>query len=559
MRPLLHALRLLWRAERRALLVGLALSVCVLGMGAALLGLSGWFVTAAGAAGLAGAGIAFDVFRPGAGVRFFALGRTAARYGERLATHDATLRALSRLRIDLMRRQAAAPWEALMRLRGEAALTRITADVDALDGLYLRLALPLAAGALTLAGAFALLAWLVDLRVAALVCGGLALGGGLILRRAGRAAFAPSAAAEAGAQALRQGMIDLSRARRDLVVFGGMEAARVAAAAHDRASREALRAVDRVERRAGLRLTILAAALAAATLAAGGALAAQGAISPAVAALAVFAALALAETLGPLRRGAVELGRMRDAAARVMAAPEAPAETTAAAPAAPTAAAPAVPGDGAPASLRVEAVSLRRPGAARPALSDVSLTVAPGETVALVGPSGVGKSTLLALAAGVLAPDAGQVLWRGRPVGPIPEAELRAEIAFLPQRSALVAGTILENLALARDGLSEAEAWAALDAAALRATVEARGGLQSRLGEGGAGLSGGESRRLALARTLLRRPALLLLDEPTEGLDAPTARRVLAGLRAWLPEAAILLASHRGAEREAADRLHSLG
>jgi len=549
MRPLLQALRLLWRTQRRALALGLLLSVCVLGMGAALLGLSGWFVTAAGAAGLAGAGIAFDVFRPGAGVRFFALGRTAARYGERLATHDATLRALSSLRIDLMRRQAAAEWEALQRLRGPAALTRITADVDALDGLYLRLALPLAAGALTLAGAFALLAWLVDARVAALVCGGLALGGGLILWRAGRAAFAPSAAAEAGAQDLRRGMIDLSRARRDLVVFGGMEAAREAAAAHDRASRDALRAVDRIERRAGLHLSVLAAALAAATLAAGGALAAEGAISPAVAALAVFASLALAETLGPLRRGAVELGRMRDAATRAMAAPEAPSPP----PAVPAAAADA------PARLNLEAVALRRPGAARAILADVSLAVGPGETVALVGPSGVGKSTLLAAAAGLLAPDAGRVLWRGRPVGAIPEAELRAEIAFLPQRTALVAGTILENLALARDGLSEAEAWAALDAAALRGAIEARGGLHSRLGEGGAGLSGGEARRLALARTLLRRPALLLLDEPTEGLDPPAARRVLQGLRAALPEAAILLASHRAAEREAADRLHPLG
>ena len=192
-------------------------------------------------------------------------------------------------------------------------------------------------------------------------------------------------------------------------------------------------------------------------------------------------------------------------------------------------------------------------------LHDVSLTVAPGETVALVGPSGIGKSTLLAVAAGVLPPDAGRVAWRGRPLSAIPEAELRADLAFLPQRTALVAGTILENLALARDGLSEAEAWAALDAAALRETIEARGGLTSRLAEGGAGLSGGESRRLALARTLLRRPALLLLDEPTEGLDPETARRALAGLRAYLPQAAILLASHRAAEREAADRLHALG
>ena len=367
---------------------------------------------------------------------------------------------------------------------------------------------------------------------------------------------ATETAAEAGAQELRRGMIDLSRARRDLVVFGGMQAARGRAGEADARSRAALRAVDGVERRAGLRLSILAAGLTAAVLVAGGRLVEAGEIPAAVAALAVFATLALAETLAPLRRGAVELGRMRDAAARVMAEPdrtpdEAPdrASGDAATPAA----------AGAPPALTLEAVSLRRPGAARPVLHDVSLRVGPGETVALVGPSGVGKSTLLTLAAGLVAPDAGRVSWRGRPLSSFPEPALRAEIGFLPQRSALVAGSVLENLGLARDDLTEAEAWAALEAAALRETIAARGGLHARLGEAGAGLSGGESRRLALARTLLRRPALLLLDEPTEGLDAASARRVLSGLRAYLPGAAILLASHRAAEREAADRLLPLG
>merc|ERR1712025_419406 len=107
-------------------------------MGAALLGLSGWFVTAAGLAGIAGIGIGFDMFRPSAGVRFLALGRAAARYGERVLTHDATLRALTALRVSLLRGQARRDARGLARLRGETALTRIVADVDALDGLALR-------------------------------------------------------------------------------------------------------------------------------------------------------------------------------------------------------------------------------------------------------------------------------------------------------------------------------------------------------------------------------------------------------------------------------------
>ena len=110
MRWLWQIYRLLWRADKRAMRRGLALSVAVLVAGAALLGLSGWFITAAAAAGLAGAGAVFDVFRPSAGVRFLALGRTAARYGERLLTHDATLRALANLRVRLLAGIAARPW-----------------------------------------------------------------------------------------------------------------------------------------------------------------------------------------------------------------------------------------------------------------------------------------------------------------------------------------------------------------------------------------------------------------------------------------------------------------
>jgi ATP-binding cassette subfamily C protein CydC len=135
------------------------------------------------------------------------------------------------------------------------------------------------------------------------------------------------------------------------------------------------------------------------------------------------------------------------------------------------------------------------------------------------------------------------------------ETSLRETVSFLPQRSALLSGTIRETLALARPDLDDREARAVLAAVELDAVIDERGGLDSRLGEAGAGLSGGESRRLALARVLLRRPALLLLDEPTEGLDRETARLVLAGIRRYLPDAAILLASHRQAEREFAGRV----
>jgi ATP-binding cassette subfamily C protein CydC len=135
----------------------------------------------------------------------------------------------------------------------------------------------------------------------------------------------------------------------------------------------------------------------------------------------------------------------------------------------------------------------------------------------------------------------------------MPEPDLRARLTLLPQRSALVAGTVRENLRLAAPDLSDAAAWDALDAIALAATLRARDGLETILGEGGRGLSGGEARRLACARAILRRPDVLLLDEPTEGLDDPTAAALLSGIRKALPDAAIVIASHRAGDAAHAD------
>lgn len=548
MSALWQVLRLIVRLERRSLWRGAVLSVAVLAAGAALLGLSGWFITASGLAGMAGIGLAFDVFRPSAGVRFLALGRTAARYGERLLTHEATLRALVALRLAVLARQMRAPSEALARLRGGAALNRIVSDVDALDGLTLRLVLPLAAGVVTLAGAAVMLGWLVHPVVGALVAGGYALGGGLVLLRVARAGRMPSISAEAALQRLRVGTIELLRGRSDLIVFGQMQDRLRDLATADHEARAAARALDRIERRAGLALGTVSAVVAAGALALGGGLVVRGVIGPAAAALGFFAALALAETVSGLRRGLAELGRMQVAAAGVMA-PET------ARPVAPTQSPKPVPG--APA-LSLGRLRFARPEAARPVLEAFDLTLARGEWLALRGPSGTGKSTVLALAAGLLSPDSGAIRLWGQPLADWPEADLRARLMLVPQRGALIAGTVMDNLSLACAAPDRDRAIAAVEAVALGAALASRGGLDCRLGEGGTGLSGGETRRLILARAVLRAPEVLLLDEPTEGLDHDTARRVLAGLRAALPKASVLLASHRAAELACADRVIAL-
>ncbi|WP_417278030.1 thiol reductant ABC exporter subunit CydC [Celeribacter sp.] len=541
MSKLWHIFRLMMQGERRSLLRGLALSALVLIMGASLLGLSGWFIVAASAAGLIGTGAVFDVFRPSAMVRFLAITRTATRYGERVLTHDATLRALAKLRVTLLAALSTRSHDRLIRLRGAQALNRIVADVDALDGVPLRLFLPLIAGGATQVLALAVLSWLVDWRVAVAIFGIFTLGGLGVVLWGVRQARVPSRRAESAAQAFRARFIDLVTTREDLALYGQLPDQLAACRDAETRRQTAATTTDLRERQAGAALMVVSALAAASALWIGGTLAAAGEITPARAAIGFFTALALMETVAPLRRAVAEIGRMIGAARRVTAQTEMPDQPD------------ALPWPQGPQSLTFSSVTFAR-GTARPVLSDFNLSVAAGEWVALKGPSGVGKSTVLLLAAGALRPVSGKVSLNDQSVTDF----LPGATTLVGQRASLIQGTIAENLRLAAPEATDAALWAALAATALDKVVAGKGGLDARLGPRGAGLSGGETRRLVLARAILRQPSVLLLDEPTEGLDTATSDRVLAGIRAALPEAAVLIAAHRAEEQGAADRILSL-
>ncbi len=550
MRALLPIVRRIWGQEWWSLLRGTALSAIVLIAGIALLGLSGWFITAAGIAGLLGIGIAFDVFRPSAGVRFLALGRPAARYGERILTHDATLRSLARLRVQLLDAMAHLPFPRLPALRASAQLNRITRDVDALDGIALRLFIPVVAAATTLALTAVILWFLVAPALVIWLLASYVPGAMLALGLVALRSREPSRMGQLALGAFRMRFVDLLRARTDFAVFGRLGERSEHVLAAEARTRSAVARTDRIERAGGFVLSGMETTSAAGALLIGALLAVDGTIDPAIAALGFFATLALAESLVPLRRGMSEIGRMIDAARRVNRIIESRKGHNSKEGRSPAAVDPAKP------VLALRGVSFRHEGAETPIVDGFELQVSAGETIALVGPSGGGKTTILHLAAGLVEPQSGSVEIGGLAIGDWGEADLRQTVTLLPQRSALLSGSIHDTLALARQDLGTREAWAVLAAVALDKVIDERGGLDSRLGEAGAGLSGGESRRLALARALLRRPALLLLDEPTEGLDRATAEKVLAGIRRYLPEAGILLASHREAERNFAERVH---
>ncbi|PVC91368.1 ABC transporter [Streptomyces sp. CS090A] len=209
--------------------------------------------------------------------------------------------------------------------------------------------------------------------------------------------------------------------------------------------------------------------------------------------------------------------------------------------------------------LELEGVTVRHEGRTDPSLDAASLTVEPGETVALVGPSGVGKSTLLNVVLGFAVPDEGRVRVGGRDLAELDPERWRSRIAWVPQRPHLFAGTIAENVRLARpDADDEAVVAALRDAGAYDFVAELPDGERTLLGEDGAGLSAGQRQRLALARAFLADRPLLLLDEPTASLDGETEAGIVEAVRRLAAGRTVLLVVHRPALLAVADRVVTL-
>ncbi|QYG08326.1 amino acid ABC transporter ATP-binding/permease protein [Janthinobacterium sp. PAMC25594] len=524
-------LRQLLLAQPGKLIGGALLAALTAVAGMALLGLSGWFITATSIAGLhASTAVLFDVFGPSAGIRLLAIGRTGSRYAERLVTHDATFAALASIRVQLFR-----GWtrpEAASRLLRQPAklLFRLTADIDALEALYLRLLVPAftALCAALLAGlALGVMQWQLGLGLAAWL---LVAGGGiswLVAQRARRPAIVRSRAIEK----LRSGTIDLVAGQTDLVMAGRIDAQCAALGHIDRSLAQADFALLRLETAAGAAYGVAGSATLAGVLLAVAALVQQQVLNVPLAALALLIALTAVEPFAGLRRGALEAGRMLLAMRRL--APRLDGEDV-----------PPPPVDAAP-GLRLEHVSAAHAGSNNAILHDISLHIADGERVALIGPSGAGKSTLLAIAARELAPLSGTV-HAGR-------------ACLFTQKTELFQDSLRDNLRLADPSASDAQLWAALQSAGLDEEVRAlAGGLDTMLGEGGLGLSGGQARRLALARLFLHASTLWLLDEATEALNAQVAIDVLQRLRARSEGRSLLIATHLRREATLADRLVSL-
>lgn len=531
-RDLRLILRPFLATQSRWLLLGCLLAAITVLAGMALLGLSGWFITATALAGLhAATAFTFDVFMPSAGIRLLALGRTVSRYGERLVTHDATFAVLAELRVRLFRGWARADAARLLLMRPARLLFRLTADIDALESLYLRLLVPAAAalGAALLAGmvfgfmdvamGLALALWLVT------VGWGIAF---VVARRARRPAVRRAHAIET----LRARAVDLVAGQTDLVMAGRVGAQRAALMAADAQLAKADLALNKLEAAAGFAYGSAGTLTLVGVLLAVGLLVNEGVIGAPAATLVLLVALTATEPFAALRRGALDAGRtwlaVRRLAPRMTSSTDEPTAMTEDA--------------DSELALQLEQVTVAHDGSRTPVLPETSLILHAGERVALIGASGAGKSTLLAAIAGEIAPRSGSVL--AQPA------------CLLTQRTELFQDSLRDNLRLAAPEATDEQLHAVLQAAGLEDEVRALStGLDTRLGEGGLGLSGGQSRRLALARLLLRDVPLWLLDEPTEALDAATAHDVLQCVARHAGGRTLLIATHLRREAALADRL----
>ncbi|MDR3578882.1 MAG: thiol reductant ABC exporter subunit CydC [Oryzomonas sp.] len=542
MRDIVRLLKLAW-PHRAWLLAALGLSLATLLANVGLLALSGWFIAAMALAGISG--VPMNYYYPAAGIRALAICRTLGRYAERVVGHQASLRILAGLRVWIYRRiEPLAP----ARLEGYASgdlLSRIRADIDSLDTFYLRLLAPvltaLCAGLL-----FIMFLWCFSPAVALATAGLLLVAGGflpLVVHLLGRK---PGARVTWTSSELRTAVVDGLRGMEELLAYDAAERQK------ERVKELNRRLLADQARLAGLSgisaggvglcsgLALWLALVISIPLVRTGSLS-----GPQMVMLGLFCQAAFEAAL-PLPSAFRLLGQALAAARRIFFLVDEP-------PAVREPHEPAPPPENAALSLRGVGFSY---GDGAATLERIDLELSPGRKVAVVGGSGAGKSTLLALLLRFREYDSGSIILGGREIREYDGEDVRRLMAVAGQQPFLFNATLRENLLIARFGAGEDEMVAAARMAGVHDEIAALAhGYDTEAGEGGVKLSGGQVRRLAIARAILKDSPVLLLDEPTEGMDAAAARSLLERVFQYAEGRALLVITHSRIGLEAMDEV----
>ena len=511
--PLLAAAPLL-RPRLPRIVAAIALGVLSLGSALALAGVSAWLITRAWQMPPV-----VDLSVAAVAVRAFAISRSVLHYCERLVTHDAALRAAGTARARIYHRLAHGPTAAAVRLHSGELVTRVGSDVEELANVLVRAVVPIGVAAVLGLAATAVVA-AISVPAAAVLAVCLLVAGFVAPRLAGKAAASQeSLARQHHSERDTSAMIALEHAP-ELRVAGLLP--RVIAESQRR-QREWGAALDLAARPAAIAEAMPTAAIGASVL---GAVVAGIGMAPSVAptTLAVLMLLPLSafEAMTPLPAAAVQLTRSRIAARRLLDL------TTTDGPRPPQMPAAAAP---VPAGTAVLSAEIRAGHAEGTRSNRITLDLPPGARLAVTGASGSGKTTLLMTLAGLLPPLEGRVTLDGTDLTAFDEEQLRGTVSFFAEDAHIFATTVRDNLLVARGDCRDDELAAALDAVGLGAWLAGLpDGLSTVLPVGAQVLSGGQRRRLLLARVALSPARIVLLDEPTEHLDAADAEPILRDL-----------------------------
>jgi len=546
MRELLPYIRMIlphWKQAAAGTIFGLITIAATVG----LLALSGWFLSATAFAGLtaATAGM-FNYFLPSIGVRIFAIARTLCRYAERIISHEATFRLLESLRSWFYRQLEPLAPARLMQYRSGDILNRIIADIDALDNLYLRVVSPTIVAILLALITLGFL-WFFD-PFLAIVTFSCLLGAGFSVPAVAGALGAEAGRKLAGQTAtLRIQIVEGIQGLSELIVFGRQTDYL------DRIRQENLellkvqRHMSRVRGFSSAIITVVAGFAVVAALYRGAFLVNVGELHGANLALVALTVLVAFDAVMSLPSAYQYLGCTREAGRRMLdivgAQPVVrfPARSTA---------------QPRQFDLAFDRVSFRYRSEDPPAVADIDFRVHHGERIAILGETGAGKSTLAHLLVRFWDPDQGRISLGGEDIRNFSEADIRRFVTVVSQQAHMFNASIRDNLLLGRPGAEEKELWDALNAAELFEFVQTLPrGLDTWIGEAGRLISGGQARRLALARAILHDAPLWVLDEPTEGLDRGAEQRVMQTLFEITRDRTLLLITHRLVALERVDRI----